>query len=231
MTTVGETIAEMYERDTGIRAPVVINAPPYHELNPSPVHAPVRILHHGGAQPGRGLEEMIRLGHLLGDRFTLDFVLVENWPGYRDQLMRLARDNPRVRFPQPQPMHDLVTMANKYDIGLYSLPPVNLNRRYALPNKLFEFIQARLAVAIGPSPEMARVVRQYGCGIVADDFAPETLADALNALDDSDIAAFKQASHVAARELCAEKNAELIVGAVEQALAVTAPRGQMRTRG
>jgi hypothetical protein len=66
---------------------------------------------------------------------------------------------------------------------------------------------------------MAQVVRQYGCGIVADDFAPETLADALNALDDSDIAAFKQASHVAARELCAEKNAELIVGAVEQALA------------
>jgi hypothetical protein len=36
-----------------------------------------------------------------------------------------------------------------------------------------EFIQARLAVAVDPSPEMARLVQRYGCGVVAPDFPPK----------------------------------------------------------
>jgi hypothetical protein len=218
MTAVGPAIADAYEADTGVPATVVTNAPPYHALDPTDVHEPIQILHHGGAQRGRGLDGMLHLANLLDDRFAVDFVLTETHAGYRDELIRKARKNRRVRFPDPWPMHEIVPMANSYDIGLYLLPPVNFNRSYALPNKLFEYIQARLAVAIGPSPEMARVVRGYGCGIVADDFTPETLADALNALQPGEIAAFKAASHVAAAELCAEENENVILGAIERAL-------------
>jgi len=196
----------------------VTNAPHYEDLSPSPVHKPIRVIHHGSAQPGRGLEEMVHAASLLDGRFTTDFMLVESWPGFRDKLIRLARGNPRIGFPDPQPMHTLARATNEYDIGIFLLPPVNLHRRYALPNKLFEFIQARLAVAIGPSPEMARVVQDYGCGIVVDDFEPETLAAALNALDSESIAAFKGASHAAAVELCAERNEAIVLEAVEDAL-------------
>jgi hypothetical protein len=219
MTTVSEGIAAAYDRETGVTPAVVTNAPPRTDIEPTPVHDPIRILHHGGAQRGRGLEEMIRLGDLLDDRFTLDFVLVEASRGYRDKLVRLANRNPRVRFPEPWPMQDLVQRANDYDIGLYSLPPLNFNRRFALPNKFFEFVQARLAVAVGPSPEMARLVRQYGCGIVADDFTPESIAEALGALDVGSIASFKQSSHAAADDLGAEHNAKLVRDSIEKVLA------------
>ena len=229
MTTVGKAIADEYERETGVRATVVSNAPHRVDLEPTPVHQPVRVLHHGSAMPGRGLEEMIRVAELLDERFTTTFVLADTVPGddrgtrerrhYRDRLIRRAGRHPRIRFLPPQPMHALAQMANDYDIGLFLLRPVNFNWRFALPNKLFEFIQGRLAVAIGPSPEMARIVRQYGLGIVADDFAPESLAAALNELDTSTIAAFKAASHTAADELCAERNAELVLRVVETALA------------
>jgi hypothetical protein len=114
-------------------------------------------------------------------------------------------------------MRNLVGLASAYDIGLFLLPPNNLSHVYALPNKLFEFIQARLAVAIGPSPEMASLVRHYGCGVVAPTFDPQSLAAELNALDADTIFAFKRASHVAAVELCAERNAELLLTAVERA--------------
>jgi hypothetical protein len=218
MTTVSHGIADQYERDTGVRATVVTNAPRYEDLGPTPVHRPVRILHHGAATPGRGLDAMVHLAALLDERFTLDFVLAESTSGYRQRLMRSARANSRIRFPEPRAMHELVRMANDYDLGLFLLPPSNLNQRYVLPNKLFEFVQARLAVAIGPSPEMARLVHQHGFGVVSPDFTAESLASVLNALDDSTIAELKRASHAAARELCAENNAHLVVGAVEAAL-------------
>ena len=115
-------------------------------------------------------------------------------------------------------MRELASLANGYDIGLYLLPPTNFNHRYALPNKFFEFIQGRLAVAIGPSPEMAAIVRHYGCGVVAPTFEPESLAAELNALDAAAIAGFKHASHRAAAELCAERNAVLTLETVEHAL-------------
>jgi len=218
MLTVGETLADTYEQETGVRPQVVTNAPHYENLAPTPIHDPVRIVHHGGAQPGRGLEALVRAAAMLEERFTVDFMLTEAWPGFREKLVRLADGDPRIRFPKPQPMHLLAQALNEYDIGAYLLPPLTLNRRYALPNKLFEFIQARLAVAIGPSPEMARVVQSYGCGIVVENFDATTLAAALNALDSESIAAFKRASHAAAAELCAENNEAIVLDAVDTAL-------------
>jgi hypothetical protein len=225
MTTVGQAIADAYEQDTGVRAVVVVNAPPYADLEPKPTHEPIRILHHGGALAGRGLEEMVGAAELLDERFVVDFVLVEGLPGYRDKLVQLAGANPRVRFPPPRPMHELVQMANDYDVGLYSLQPLNFNNRYALPNKFFEFVQARLAVAIGPSPEIARLVKRFECGVIAEDFSREAVAASINALDHATIDAFKRASHVAARELCAERTAPLVLDAVESALAHSARSG------
>jgi hypothetical protein len=224
MTTVSPGIADAYDHEFGVRSSVVTNVPPFADLEPTPVGDPVRVLHHGVAAPGRGLEQMIRLAHLLEERFVLDLVLVDAKRGFRDHLIRQARGNPRVRFLPPVPMSELVATANGYDIGLFLLPPINVHRRYALPNKLFEFIQGRLAVAIGPSPEMAAVVRRYGCGVVAPDFTPESLAEELNALDAEAIADFKRASHLAAPELCAERNADLILAAVDAALRSRAAR-------
>jgi hypothetical protein len=128
-------------------------------------------------------------------------------------------------------MRELVRMANSYDIGLYLLPPNNFNQRYALPNKFFEFIQARLAVAIGPSPEMAALVRRYACGVIAADFTPEALAGELNNLDTEQIYAFKKASDVAAAELCAERNAEVILNVVDRALLPAAGAASTRQSG
>src|SRR4051812_19857095 len=107
MTTVGAEIADAYERETSVRATVVTNAPSYVDLEPTAVHQPVRIVHHGGAQPGRGLEEMLRVAELLDDRFTLDFVLTESKPEFREKFIRSARGKQKVHFPPPRPMHEL----------------------------------------------------------------------------------------------------------------------------
>jgi hypothetical protein len=221
MITVGQAIAEQYEQDIGTKPIVMTNAPFYKDIQPC-IHPDnehrIRLIHHGGANRSRRLENMIRLMDYLDDRFELDFLLVPASPGYIEELQQQERNNPRIRFLPPVPMQELVSFSNQYDIGIFLVEPTTFNLRYTLPNKLFEFIQARLAVAIGPSIEMARIVREYQCGIVADNFSPKLLAKELMKLDHTKINAYKQQSHKAAQQLSAEKNQSILLDLVAQML-------------
>ena len=107
---------------------------------------------------------------------------------------------------------------NGYDIGVFLIPPVNFNYANTLPNKLFDFIQARLGIAIGPTPEMAAIVNEHQNGVVAENFDPKALADKLNALSQEDIIRFKKNSGAAAKVLNAEKNEVILHGIVEKIL-------------
>jgi glycosyltransferase involved in cell wall biosynthesis len=219
MTTVCAGIAAEYEKNYGVTATVIENAPPRQDLTPSPVQpGRIRMIHHGGALRARQLELMIDVMKRLDQRFSLDFMLVPGDAGYLRELREKAFNNPQIKFVSPVEMPDICCKTNEYDIGLFLLPPVNVNYRFALPNKLFEFIQARLAVAIGPSPEMARVVREHGVGVVADSFDPAALADALNRLTEHDVMRYKLASHAAADKLCFEAAADRLLAIIEQLL-------------
>lgn len=210
MTTVAPALAKGYRDLTGVEAVVLTNASERHDLHPRPIGDHVRLLHHGSANRSRRLECMIEMMGHLDERFTLDLVLIEDDPRYLRRLRRLAASDPRIRFVEPVPMRDIVRFASEYDVGVFLLPPSNFNYRNALPNKLFEFIQARLAVAIGPSPEMTRVIQEWGCGIVAPDFEPASLAAELQATDAAAITRCKEGSHAAAAVLNEESNARLL---------------------
>ena len=219
MVTVSPGIAELYADEFGVTSEVVVNAPRHHAgLEPTPVSEPIRLLHHGVAQRGRRIEANLDVFERLEPRFCLDLVLAEGDAGYRDELAARAATMDGVRVLPPRPMRELVSLANEYDVGVFLLAPRSDNYRFALPNKFFEFIQARLAVAIGPSQDMARIVRDRGCGVVAADFAPGSLARELNALAPDDVAALKARAHAAAPDLCWEANREVLLGVVERAL-------------
>jgi glycosyltransferase involved in cell wall biosynthesis len=219
MTTVCEGVAREYSRVFNVNASVIENAPVRQELVPAPMEAgKVRMIHHGAAIRSRHLELMIDVLKRTDSRFSLDFMLVGNDQRYLQELRERAAGESRIRFLPPVPMPDICAATNRYDVGLFLLPPVNYNYRFALPNKLFEFIQARLAVAIGPSPEMARVVRQHGVGVVADSFDPVDLANALNRLTSEEVMRCKQASHAAAESLCFEVAADRLTTLVDRLL-------------
>lgn len=220
VVTVCDTIADEYARVFGIPRPgVVLNAPARHPAEPRPT-APdrIRMVHHGFANPSRHLEVMIDVMRGLDARFTLDLMLVDGPSWYGRDLRRRAAGDARIRFRPPVPMPEIIPTIRAYDLGLSVLPPVNFNLRAALPNKFFEFVQARLAVAVGPSPEMARLVREHGFGIVADDFTAVTLARHLQALDVPTLDRHKAASHVAADQLCWETAGHVLQDRLEHVL-------------
>jgi len=217
MTTVGKGLANEYEKHFHVAPVVITNANNYINLSPSPMmDNRIRLVHHGIATPSRKLELMIEMMSMLDQRFTLDLILMV--PGfaskktrqYIDDLRRMAQSDPRINIIPPVSSSEVVTTVHKYDVGVFLIPPINFNYQNTLPNKLFDFIQARLGVAIGPTPEMAQIVTQYNTGVVSKDFTPQSLAVELNKLTKSDVENYKRNSGKAAGELNAEANAKKI---------------------
>jgi glycosyltransferase involved in cell wall biosynthesis len=223
MSTVCAGIAEAYSRNFGIDTPMVImNAPNYLDIRPTIVDpAHIKLVHHGAAQAHRRLEIMIDMMSLLDDRFTLDFYLMTEFrggPDYLEQLRKRADAlgvGDRVLFLDPVPTEDIAKVINQYDIGVYPLRPSCVNEELALPNKFFEFIQARLAVAIGPSTEMARLLQRYDLGVVADDFSAEAMARSISELSAADIRRYKENADAAAKGLSFDAQAPLFLRTVQ----------------
>jgi len=200
-TVVCDSIGKQYEQDTGVPYTVMTNATRFYDLEPvlSPdEEGPIRLVHHGYANPSRHIEDMINLMKDLDERFTLTLYLkVHNSLSYDQYLRRLAHHEPRIVFKEIVPMQELPDHLNSYDMGLYLLRPVNFNQEHALPNKLFEFIQARLAVAIGPSIKMKAIVEKSRIGIVSPDFSIESLATLLCLMTKEDLSgkSFRNSSY------------------------------------
>lgn len=211
VTTVAPGIADEYERVFGFRPEVVPNAAAYRpDLVPTPVGSPVRLVHIGIAGRARRLETMIDAVALLESRspgtMTLDLVLAPGDASYIAELgARADALGGAVRVLPPVPFDEIVPVLTAYDAGIFVCPPTTFNLLHALPNKLFEFVQARLAVVVGPSPEMARIVTEHGLGVVADGFTAEETARALATLSPERVTEHKAASHRAAEALSAER--------------------------
>jgi hypothetical protein len=219
MTTVSHSIASKYYFEYKVSPKIIYNAPNFKLLQPNKVvEGSIRLIHHGLALETRCLETMIEMMDYVDDRFTLDFYLVKSKSKYYNRLISLASKNPRIKFNSPVLMLDLPNMINQYDVGLFLLKPANFNSMFALPNKFFEFVQGRVAIAVGPSPEMASLVKQYNMGVVSDSFNPKDLATSLNALTTQQVMNFKWAAHLASQELNGEQSGKVLLDEINRCL-------------
>lgn len=205
VTTVGAILADEYRREFGLEAGVVPNAAPYADRSPTPVGDPLRLVHSGAARRNRSLGVMLDAVRLTQRPVTLDLYLVPNDPAYLAELQHEAADLPQVRFNAPVSPDELVERLGACDVGVFVLPPLTFNYLNTLPNKFFDFVQARLALVVGPSPEMAALVREHRLGVVTGDFTAQSLARALDDLTPEAVARYKAASHAVARDLSAQE--------------------------
>ncbi len=225
MMTINHGLAREYEKNYFVKPKIVTNANYFADLEPTAVSKDkIRLVHHGAANPSRRLELMVELMDYLDERFTLDMVLLtphsanKKTRGYLDYLKALIQQKPRIRILPPVRSDEVVHFIHQYDVGVCFVPHINFNYAHGLPNKLYDFVQARLAIAIGPTEEMTNLVKTYDAGVVSDDFNPKNIALYLNSLTTEKVEYYKNQSHKAAKELSAEKNKEILLGLVERLL-------------
>jgi len=206
-TVVGNLVDQ--HRKFGLTPAVIRNIPviPQEMIQPHKTSQNcIHLIHHGIASATRSSDLMIRVLALCDQRYDLHLAFTNINSHYVKQLRRLAEEiaPDRVTFGPAYPAMEIVQNIAKYDIGFFPIPPKNYNYLITLPNKLFEFIAAGLAVFIGPSPSMAEIVNEYHCGKVATSFSPEVLAAELNNTTAEQWDEMKRASFIAAHELNAD---------------------------
>jgi hypothetical protein len=219
MTTVGSGLASEYQRVFGLHADVVTNAAPYAELSATPVSSPIRIAHSGASLRNRRLELLIQAVSDTTTDVTLDLYLMGNDPGYLVELAAMAEKTSRVTIKEPVPYRDLIQTLNEYDLGIHVIAPTNFNNTWSLPNKFFDYVQARLGLIIGPSPEMKGILEAHHLGVTADGFSAADITRALDGLTPSQVAEWKSNSETAALSLSSESQVRIWDEAVTTLLA------------
>jgi hypothetical protein len=219
MSTINSGLARAYEREFSVKPIIITNATNFVNVRPKVREAyPIRLVHHGIFTISRQPHLMIEVMNLLDDRFTLDliYLLPDSASGktkaYFESFKTKALASGKIKVRPPLRGDQIVSTINQnYDMGIILVPPVNFNYENGLPNKLFDCIQARLGMAVGPLQEIAKITTDYGIGVVCDDFSPQSMADALRSLTLEDVSRFKQNANVAAAKMNAEFNKTILL--------------------
>lgn len=215
--TIGQGLADEYQREYGVSCRVLPSLPDAMDLAPTPVENMMRVIHHGNATPARRLEIMLAGVALAVGRASLDFMLVPQEQGYLERLRAQANRTRNVRIVNPVPFNLIIPTLHQYDLGLVVIPPTTFNLRHGLGNKFFEFIQARLGLIVGPNADMARYVKEHDIGVVTKGFGSRDIAEAIAGLTPRDVVGFKRNADRAAAILnYGEHNAPLILEDIER---------------
>jgi len=212
----GKLYSELYRVPNPV---VVMNTPYYHKLKPTWRNdGKIRLVHHGIAGYPRRLDLLIEAMKHLDDSYTLDFFLIANSTHCLAELKKTAENDSRIRFHDPVPMQELPKVLNQYDVGIAVFPPITKNLELALPNKFFEYLQARLAILIGPSIEMERIVRKYNLGFVSKDFSAVEIARSIAKIKSTGIMEYKDNVDKVAYQFSAETTMEILGKLVDEML-------------
>lgn len=154
--------------------------------------------------PGRGLETFFQSLQYLD--VDIEIHLRGNYPASsRQWLEPLVPDNWRGRlFIHPTvPNSELLSRIAEHDIGLALEIPHCLSRQFTITNKLFQYLQAGLAIVATNTVGQREIFSQYPkIGYLLTNNNPEEMAQALKDLlsNPENLAAAKKASLQAAQE-------------------------------
>ena len=226
--TVCDSIAEVYHDLYQVDFKVVRNLPvcsasetitPPMTSSPPMSDSPKIILYQGALNLGRGIEAAIRSMKFLEG--------AELWLAgdgdLTNQLKQLVLESDlqtKVKFLGRMPLSELSRITRMADLGISLEEDLGLNYRFALPNKLFDYIQAGVPVLVSNLPEMKRIVDQYQIGVIAETHQRKELAEVMKTalFDREKRTVWKQNLLIAAKELCWENEEEVLKQVYERFL-------------
>ncbi len=217
--TVNDSIAELYEKKYGKKLIVIRNVPfqsiQKHHITSKqtlrqkvglPLNEKLVILQGAGINVERGAEEALQAMHYL-EGIKLIILgggdVMETLKSIRDDL---HLEN-KVLFKPRMPYEEMIEYTMACDIGLTLDKDTNLNYRFSLPNKVFDYIQAGIPVLASRLPEVEKIVGGYDVGTFIENHQPEHIANKIREMlsSEENIARWQKNLQLASQELIWEK--------------------------
>lgn len=199
VVTVSGGIADALAQRYDLTRPIVIsNTPAWQATKFRPTVSPITVLYHGAVVPRRGLETLIESVALWPDNFRL-VIRGPAQGGFDQHLRSLAKPfGERIALEPPVPADRLVFTAAQADIGIFLLSNSTTHARFAMPNKIFEYMQAGLMVISSDLPEIRSFLDERDCGVLLSELSPDAIAQVIRSLGAEQIDAHKRKSLAAA---------------------------------
>ncbi|NNC83837.1 MAG: glycosyltransferase family 4 protein [Flavobacteriales bacterium] len=198
--TISESVAKYYRETHGFDPVILFNCPPsvpYEGPNDGLrtefglTEEDIIFIYQGGLAPGRGIEQLLEAFSSLKKPHRHLVILGF---GRLEELVKQADEaHSNIHFKASVPMEQLLRVTAGADVGFSMLSRDCENHETTLPNKLFEYMAARIPVIVSPVREMSRYVRDFGIGHVLQTNSPEAIVEVVEHIEKSELDRFKAA--------------------------------------
>ncbi|NNC84007.1 MAG: glycosyltransferase [Flavobacteriales bacterium] len=182
--TVNRSIADIYQKKYRVDVKVVHNYPDIEGLEHIrsrkelglPEDKRILIMQGAGLNLDRGGEEAVQAMALLPEEYQLLIV------GSGDRLAQMMSEvarlglEGRVQFRPKMPYQEMMQFTFNADLGLSLDKGTNANYRYALPNKVVDYMAAGIPVLSSNMVETERFILEHSIGWIIDEVTPERIA-------------------------------------------------------
>ena len=211
--TVNESIARLYKEQYGKEIKVIRNVSNKLQLSAKktredlglPRDKNIIILQGAGINIDRGAEEAVQAMQYVDNALFL----IIGGGDVIDTLKEMVAElnlNDKVKLLGKLPYMEMMQYTQNADLGLTLDKDTNINYRYSLPNKVFDYIQAGIPVLASNLVEVANVVKSYKVGEIVESHEPLVIAQKITEmLTEDKKVAWKENLKAAADELCWEK--------------------------
>ena len=187
--TVSEPIASLYEKMYLVHPLVVRNVskkadhiiPFTREETGVDSNDLLIIIQGAGINIDKGAEELIDAVDISDGVALLVVGSGDVVPQLKNRVKELNKGH-KVKFIPAVPWETLMKYTKSADIGMCIEKDTNLNYRYSLPNKLFDYIAAGIPVIASDLPETGRILNENGCGIIIGRVTSGKISNALKEL-------------------------------------------------
>lgn len=225
MITVNASIAGLFSQEYKIKTHVIRNIPPL--FKPSiyrtkkelglPENHKILIMQGSGINVDRGAEELVLAMEFLHE--TL--LLIVGGGDVVERLKQMVNDKSlenKVKFLPRMAYNEMMQYTQHADIGLSLDKNNNINYRFSLPNKLFDYLHAGIAVLASPLPELKKIIDEYQVGTYINDYDPKNIAAVIESMlsDTTKLSSWKSNALAAATTLCWENEEPKLLAIYER---------------
>ncbi len=227
--TVNKSIAKIYSEEYKVDVKVVRNVPLAanqknieHQSKAElglPMDKKTIVLQGAGINIDRGAEEAVQ-----AMQFVTDAVLLIIGSGdVIDVLKQMVLDfklQDKVIFIGKVPFEKLMQYTSLAHLGLTLDKDTNINYRYSLPNKLFDYVHAGVPVLSSDLVEIKNIIREYEIGDIIDNHNPKHIADKINSIlkEETKLQVWKKNTKIAAEKLNWELEEQQLIVVYKQFL-------------